>query len=551
MILLYIIIFYFILFYFIFFYFFNSSLFYQDDIFTNNLDFTILKLFDGKALFIKFYYIPGLIPEFSPYIVSSMPGIKEGISGTILVGYNMGIVGNIDEDKIEPAMKVIRYMSSKEMQKDLALKEFIISGMSSLYEDEDICSNIRFCDFYRYPQTITKPKNVFNTDDFEEKFTNYFYDFLFKDEKASDVLKKMENLSKIYTLSINTEDSHVGLVIFIVYTCTAVIILLSLMLLYIKKWKQEFYFLTNSFWFTLIIGILMILSTGFIKLGKITVFKCHLNTLLMSLGYTFIYVPFLYKLIISFPNDTNKYSVWVKKNKCLFLFIFILIDIVFNSFLLIKPYRVGNYLINEGENYQKCEKDNNIFIYMVFSFLICYKIIFGLAMLLFIFIEWNILSIKIDIRLLLTSIYLNLMTFFILFIFSSFKINSYVSYYTIQEALILIIACSNFLTLYFLRLFIPIFNKEDEDSKLFDHFSQASTQSRSIDKSNITSTTSNNQKSIKSERSTQSNSILSKILNYHNKEYTLSESNIFKNVNNINTMNSDTKFETSTNNTRN
>jgi len=144
----------------------------SDEIYTSGPDFSVMKLYDGKALFIKFYYIPGLIPEFSPYIVSSMPGIKEGISGTILVGYNMGIVGNIDEDKIEPAMKAIRYMSSKEMQKDLALKEFIISGMSSLYEDEDICSNIRFCDFYRYPQTITKPKNVFNTDDFEEKFTN-------------------------------------------------------------------------------------------------------------------------------------------------------------------------------------------------------------------------------------------------------------------------------------------------------------------------------------------------------------------------------------------
>ncbi|OUM58406.1 hypothetical protein PIROE2DRAFT_16315 [Piromyces sp. E2] len=157
-----------------------------------------MKVLDGNALFVKLYYIPGLINENSPSILSSMPGIRKGISGTILVGYNIGIISNIDEYKIEPAIEVIKYMTSKKIQTELVLKEIIISGITSLYEEDDICSKIKYCDFYKFPQTIIKPPNVLNLNNYYEKFTNYFFDFLFKNETATNALKKMENLTKIY-----------------------------------------------------------------------------------------------------------------------------------------------------------------------------------------------------------------------------------------------------------------------------------------------------------------------------------------------------------------
>ncbi|OUM63573.1 hypothetical protein PIROE2DRAFT_9855, partial [Piromyces sp. E2] len=161
----------------------------SDEIFSNNLDYSIMKIFNGEALFIKFYYIPGFINQYSPYIVSRMPGIKKGISGSIQVGYNIGIVSNIDEDKLIPAIEAVKYMTSLEVQKELALKELIISGITSLYYEDNVCSNIRFCEFYRNPQIIMKPKNIYNLDNYYEKFTNYFYEFLYKNGKASDDLK--------------------------------------------------------------------------------------------------------------------------------------------------------------------------------------------------------------------------------------------------------------------------------------------------------------------------------------------------------------------------
>ncbi|OUM63563.1 hypothetical protein PIROE2DRAFT_9843, partial [Piromyces sp. E2] len=178
----------------------------SDEIFSNIVDYATMKIFDGGALFIKFYYMPGFIDEHSPYIISNMPGIKKGISGTILVGYNIGIINTIDEKKLLPAIEAIKFMTSKEMQKDLVLKESIVSGMTSLYNEEEICNNIQFCDFYKNPQLTLKPKNVFNSDEYYERFLSYFYDFLFRNESASKALKKIDDLNKIYHISINTKE---------------------------------------------------------------------------------------------------------------------------------------------------------------------------------------------------------------------------------------------------------------------------------------------------------------------------------------------------------
>ncbi|OUM57163.1 hypothetical protein PIROE2DRAFT_17923 [Piromyces sp. E2] len=232
-----------------------------------------MKIYNGEALFVKFYYIPGLLNENSPYILAPMPGIKKGISGTILVGYNFGIVGNIEKQKLQPAIEAIKFMTSRKFQKELVLKEYIISGISSLYEEDDVCSIIKYCNFYKYPQTIIKPPNVLNLDNYYDKFTNYFYDFLYRNESASHVLKKIDNLSKIYSVSLDTSETYFGIITNIIFTTFFTLILLSLILIHMKKYKDNYLYLPKPFWYILIFGIEMILNTSYTKLGTLYIIR--------------------------------------------------------------------------------------------------------------------------------------------------------------------------------------------------------------------------------------------------------------------------------------
>jgi len=401
-------------------------------------------------------------------------------------------------------------MTSEKIQRELVLKEYIISGIAGLYEDEELCSKIRFCDLYRHPQTTTFQKNTVTTDnDYSEKFTEYLYDFLFKDKPVSDVLQKMEDLTKVYTFSLNTKDSYVGLLMFILYMVTVILILSSLFLLHTEKYKKFYLlFLPEFNWFVIIVGILIILSAGFTKFGTPTMFKCHLYIFMLSVGFTLIYVPLLYKLIITFPDDNNKYTQWINTNKNLFFLIFILMDFLLNALTLIKPYKVRNIIINEGKNYQICSSRNNTSLKIGIYSIIIYKILFIILMFLLIFIEWNLKKIKLNLKFVVSSIYINIITFSLLFILIQLSIMDYLMYYLIEEIVIFIIALSNFIVLYLVRILIPAFTtKKDIVDDLIGKFDESIT------------TNANNIK----HSSEKNKSIISKILNYHKQEYTLSD----------------------------
>jgi len=496
----------------------------SDAIYSSWGNFSILKLFDNTALFIKMYYMSGLIIEGSHYEAAHMPGIKEGIYGTALVGYNIGIIGSIDEKKLMPAVEAVKYMTSRKIQKELVLLEYIISGISSLYEEEDICSKIRFCDLYRDPQAITVTNTLVNpNEDYSKKILEYLNDFLFKNGTTSVFIEKVQDLTKVYSFSFNPQKNSIGLIIFIVYIVTLILIIFSILLLQMGKVKSLYLsFLPESNWFIIIMGILMILSAGFTKFGTTDAVQCHLYCLFFSVGLTFIYVPILHKLIKNFPVDDNKYLLYIKNNGLLLFLVIIIIDLILNALTIIKPFQMKRNIISEGKNYWMCTSKNNIFLNVVIFTIIGYKILFALVMFLFIFMEWNLEKIKNDLRFIVTSMYMNIFGFFVLLIFSELNVNNYIVYYLIIEMLILIITLSNFTTLYLARLLIPKLFKVDETSELFENFKTTTTSSKFSTTDQISSV--NNGKG---------SSILSKILIYHKLQYSsteLTKSNLSKTV---------------------
>ena len=81
-------------------------------------------------MFVKFYLFSSPLIEkikSNSYVVSPLPGVKEGISGSIVTGYNVGVNNYISEERKKASIEVINYMASKNFQKKYVKNDIIIS----------------------------------------------------------------------------------------------------------------------------------------------------------------------------------------------------------------------------------------------------------------------------------------------------------------------------------------------------------------------------------------------------------------------------------------
>ena len=410
-------------------------------------------------------------------------------------------------------------MTSREFQKKEVLKGLIISGMTSLYDEDEVCSNINGCELYKEVQPIAKPVN--KTDNYIEysgKFTHYFYDYLFgnKNETAESVLRKIDDITKIYYVTIDSKETTVGLIFFILFLATLILMILSLIFLFIKKFENLFTFLPKFDWIIIMVGIIIFTASNFVSFGKLTNFKCHMKNVFFSLGYIFIYCPILHRLIVNFPQ-TNKYSIWINHNKKLFFSTLILIDIFFNGLSLLKSYVIEDIIIDEGCNFQICKMKSSFLVIMTIL-LITFKCIIILVLLLLIFIEWNNEVTFFEMRFILSSIYINIITFSLFIVLNFVKINNYISYFIFQEGIIYIISISNYIILYGIKLFLPQLYKKDETNEIIKKARVSESQFGKTSSSyNDTATTETIKTKVSAVSSTQSNtnSVISKIISLH------------------------------------
>jgi len=426
------------------------------------------KLEDGKAIFLKsFIYSFILKNEDSPYVISNLPRIREGISSTILSAYNVGIANSLSKEHFESALKVVKYITSKETQKKLTSEQKIVSAMSSIYKDEDVCASNKYCDVYQDLQTILKPLDkAENFNNYYIHFTDYFYEFLYGDKDPAEVLKQMNDITKIYQIDISSNETSIGLTIFIIFIATAILMILSLLLLYVNKCSNLFLFLSKSSWFIIMLGIISILSMVFTKIGELSSIKCHMNNILFSMGYTFIHVPILCKLLIHFPEE-NKISIWIEKNKYKFILILSGVNLILNGLVFKDVYGVETVIVNEGQNYRKCKMEG-IYTIIIYIVIIIYDAGLILLLLLLIFIEWNSRKLYMDLRVLIISFYMNLITSTIFFIFIFLNISNYKLNFGLFAVIIYIMALVNYFSLYGIRLLLPILLKKDEVSEIIE-----------------------------------------------------------------------------------
>jgi len=417
-----------------------------------------MKIIDGNALFLKYFIFPSSLVN-NAYKMVQMPGRKKGISGSITVGFNMGIQEKLSDEKLKAAITAFKFMTSKEIQREYTLKHMLVTGIPSLFEDEEVCKNSE-CELFRNIQPIGRPINkTKNFDEYSEKFINYIYEFLYGNKTAKEVLKKVDDLTNIYYISINTKNSYIGIVVFIINSVVILFMIISVIFLFLENFEPFYKFLSIDFWIIYIIGLIIILNAILTKYGMISNLKCKLFPILISTGLCLSFAPFLHKLIIILPVNSEILE-WIRRHKYIFLFFLIFIEILFSGLLFLIDFDIEDVLINEGQNFQIC-KMNNIYGKLIFGIQVFFNFLIIVTMLLYIFLEWNLEKTRYDIRLLVSSLYINILLFIILFLLDIIKINDYKMNFLIQEIILILISISNYIFNYGIKLIIGFFKKEN------------------------------------------------------------------------------------------
>jgi len=230
----------------------------SNNIFSSHESFTFRKLMKEESVFIKYLLLGKPLIEEIRYYRSILPGIKKGISGFFIDGNNMGIIKNISEDKKEAALEVLKYFTSKEYQIKI-FNEKCIPAISELWYDEELCKN-ELCDIAKSDQFTMEPEFIKDKPDYyRKKYQKYIYQYLYgNDITVDEASKHIEDLTKVYYVSLDTKNSYVGLICFVFFSVISAFMLLSLIFIFVDNFNPFFMFLSEEFWIITVLGSIMV-----------------------------------------------------------------------------------------------------------------------------------------------------------------------------------------------------------------------------------------------------------------------------------------------------
>jgi len=430
-----------------------------DEIFKQDGNYAMGLLMQGTALFVKFYTLTYGMLSTVPYTPSILPGIKRGISGSSIAGYNLGIDGSINPDKLEDALLVYQYLTSKESQKKYFLIENVISGISSLYDDEDICAKVN-CTIYKSIQPNSRPVSKYY--DFIEYTNKIFYDiskYLYGNANIENVLEKIDDLTRFHYVSIYDDEAQsLAYIYFITIALLAIVLISILPLVFVKKFKSFFIYYYKELWVIMTLGMLILLGASISTFGPLTKVKCNMYIVCFIFGYTFITVPILFKYIIDFPKE-NDFSRWVYDHKYIFYLIFVLLDFLLIFIISIKKLYVHDVLINEGKNYCICKYNSTLGLVLSFVFFTLMIV----CLLILSYVEWSRKTYCYDIRINSFSLYASILALSLSFILYYISIENYEVYFIQKNTLNIVVVISCALSLYLLRYLAYIKRDKKDD----------------------------------------------------------------------------------------
>ena len=430
----------------------NFLLFFIAEAFYNDDSFSIISIFTQSVLFSKFWYIP---IEFPGYSKTVLVGKNDGVSGTTIGGYNIGICKYIEDDHRRAALKALEFFTSKDYQKKFITETKVFSAMNDIYDDEEVCEKTD-CNFMKQFQPIARPS--FQTDDYDDfstKLIKNVVEFFHGNITASEALSNIEDVIKFYDISINPKETIIGLVSLISTILFILIMIASSIFICKESLKPAFTFLTNDLWLVVLCGCILLMCTNFMELGTITNIKCNVRFLLQVYGFVFTFTPFIYSLCLYFPIK-NSLVNWVESNKYLFILFVAGINTLLCGLSFISPLKALDKKIDNGKNFRICKGSSFPVIFFVEEIIIF--IIISICA----FLEWNLKKASKDVRSLLYSSFIFMLLSVLSIIIDGLNINNYSAFYTIHYLIGTLIALTNYILLYCIRLFWVI-KPEDEE----------------------------------------------------------------------------------------
>lgn len=352
------------------------------------------------------------------------------------------------------------------VHRKLIIEEEIYSPINNLYNDEEICEIVE-CDLFENikPYSVVNLNNIINDENFDfetyiRKYKNYIYKYIYENKTLEETIKSIEDINRFYYLSLDTTNTFVGLILYIIYFVISSIMLLSIIFIFIKKYENHFNMLRKDFWILSICGCIILISSIYGKFGETTSFKCHLERTFVSFGFMLSLIPIFYKLITNFP-EINKISNWINEHRYKFLTFLIVIDLIFSSLLYTVPYNYKYIFIEDGENFKICQMSNT-FGKIILVFLSFYEIFMILCILFLIFIEWNLKETYFEARFFLSAMCIDILSYILYFIINSINIKNYIGSNLLLILNIMILSISNYICIYGIKI-IHIYIRTDED----------------------------------------------------------------------------------------
>jgi len=474
-----------------------------DEVFKKDMSISLGLLFQKKAIFTKLYTLPSYFVNSIPYSVSPLPGYKEGVSTGILTGYNIGVDGNIPKEKIQAAITAIKFLTSKDTQKKYFMMQNVITSIPSLYDDNELCQMVD-CEFFKNIQFTVRPTSkYYGYTDLYLRIERNIYDYLYGDEKVENVVKNVEDLTKIHYVSFKEKESHneLALGIFILVVTLSFLMIGSLVFLFSGKLNEFFNYLSVDSWIISIFGLIVLISSCYTTLGPVTDAKCHLYIVLTVLGYTLNLTPVIHKLVVDFPDEI-KLLKWIKDHKYVFFVLFILFDVIVLSLFSLKVFDVKVNIIEDGENFETCKIKNTLSLILLLFILIVYLMVICTSLLLC-YVEWGVKTVIYDIRIYILAFYTDAFCVVLYFIFEFLSVKNYIIQFLIKNALTLIPVITNYITMYGFRFYLPFYKTDENEISATSIHVKKDTYSKSIN-------------------SESNQSFIMKMRNYHNQ--TISES---------------------------
>jgi len=439
-----------------------------EDIFTSADELSIFTLITGSEvtganfLFIRYFYLIHL-PRFKG---SALPGKREGVSGSIVIPNNIAISKYVSEERRNAALEFLKFVVSKDSQREYIAKNNLISAIPELYDEEEVC-NVTECDLIKdaYPFSVmSNDLNKFCDDSYHEKYRDNILDYMYHDEPLDKVLKIIENITKIFVFSIKTEDSSIGLVIFIIILTISAIMILSLVFAFNKNFENRFQFLSKDSWVITILGSIVLMASILTLYGQVTNTKCHLKIMIVNIGFVLSICPSLYKLATNFP-ESNRVSMWIERNKYIFILIVMTLTVMVNALLFVSPYSFQELASPDGIHYRKCRMNKTIGN-VIYYLIQCYDAFIIVISLLLIFMEWSLEETNLDVKYLATALFMDVLSLILLNILDRIRFDDYIVYNVLLSITIIVFSIFNYLFIYLVRV-IPVFgyNAEYEDSR--------------------------------------------------------------------------------------